>query len=53
MFPVDNTVYTEVKFNISSSGSRSDNQRTFLMIKEYRFLKEIADDIAKKATKNI
>ena len=51
MFPVDNTVYTEVKFNISSSGSRSDNQRTFLMIKEYNFLKEIADDIAKKATK--
>lgn len=32
MFPVDNTVYTEVKFNISSSGSRSDNQRTFLMM---------------------
>lgn len=37
MFPVDDTVYTEVKFNISSNGSRSDNQRTFLMIKEYNF----------------
>lgn len=38
MFPVDETVYTEVKFNISSNNSRSDNQRTFLMIKEYNFL---------------
>lgn len=51
MFPVDATVYQEVKFNISSSGTRSDNQRTFLMIKEYNFLKEIANDIAKKTTK--
>lgn len=51
MFPVDETVYTEVKFNISSNNSRSDNQRTFLMIKEYNFLNEISDDIAKKATK--
>ena len=41
MFPVDDTVYTEVKFNISSNGSRSDNQRTFLMIKEYNFLNDI------------
>ena len=51
MFPVDDTVYTEVKFNISSSGSRSDNQRTFLMIKEYNFLNDISEDIARKATK--
>lgn len=51
MFPVDETVYIEVKFNISSNNSRSDNQRTFLMIKEYNFLNEISDDIAKKATK--
>ena len=51
MFPVDDTVYTEVKFNISSNGSRSDNQRTFLMIKEYNFLNDISEDIAKKATK--
>lgn len=51
MFPVNDTVYTEVKFNISSNGSRSDNQRTFLMIKEYNFLNEISNDIARKATK--
>lgn len=51
MFPVDDTVYTEVKFNISSNGSRSDNQRTFLMIKEYNFLNDISEDIARKATK--
>ena len=51
MFPVDDTVYTEVKFNISSNGSRSDNQRTFLMINEYNFLNDISEDIAKKATK--
>ena len=51
MFPVNDTVYTEVKFNISSNASRSDTQRTFLMIKEYNFLNEIADDIAKKTTK--
>lgn len=51
MFPVNETVYTEVKFNISSNKSVSDNQRTFLMIKEYKFLNEIADDIAKKTTK--
>lgn len=51
MFPVDDTVYTEVKFNISSNGLRSDNQRTFLMIKEYNFLNDISEDIARKATK--
>lgn len=51
MFPVNDTVYTEVKFNISSNSSRSDNQRTFLMIKEYNFLNDISEDIAKKATK--
>ena len=51
MFPVDDTVYTEVKFNISSSGSRSDKHRTFLMIKEYNFLNDISEDIARKATK--
>lgn len=51
MFPVDDTVYTEVKFNISSNGSRSDNQRTFLMIKEYNFLNDISEDIARKSTK--
>lgn len=51
MFPVDNAVYTDVKFNINTNGSRSDNQRNFLMIKEYNFLNEISEDIAKKATK--
>ena len=51
MFPVDESVYQKVKFDISSSMSRSDNQRTFLMIKEYNFLTEIADEIEKKATK--
>lgn len=51
MFPVDDTVYTKVKFNISSNGSQSDNQRTFLMIKEYNFLNELSEDIARKATK--
>lgn len=51
MFPVDDSVYKKVKFDISSGRSRSDNQRTFLMIKEYNFLTEIADEIEKKATK--
>ena len=51
MFPVDESVYQKVKFDISSSMSRSDNQRTFLMIKEHNFLTEIADEIEKKATK--
>lgn len=51
MFPVDECVYKKVKFDISSGMSRSDNQRTFLMIKEYNFLTEIADEIEKKATK--
>ena len=51
MFPVDESVYQKVKFDISSSMSRSDNQRTFLMIKEYNFLTEIADEIEKNATK--
>lgn len=51
MFPVDDSVYKKVKFDISSGMSRSDNQRTFLMIKEYNFLTEIADEIEKKATK--
>lgn len=51
MFPVDDSVYKKVKFDIRSGMSRSDNQRTFLMIKEYNFLTEIADEIEKKATK--
>lgn len=51
MFPVDDSVYKKVKFDISSGMSRSDNQRTFLMIKEYNFLTKIADEIEKKATK--
>ena len=51
MFPVDDSVYKKVKFDISSGMSRSDNQRTFLMIKEYNFLKELDDEIEKKATK--
>ena len=51
MFPVDECVYKKVKFDISSGMPRSDNQRTFLMIKEYNFLTEIADEIEKKATK--
>lgn len=51
MFPVDDSVYKKVKFDVSSGMSRSDNQRTFLMIKEYNFLTEIADEIEKKATK--
>ena len=51
MFPVDECVYKKVKFDISSGMPRSDNQRTFLMIKEYNFLTQIADEIEKKATK--
>lgn len=51
MFPVDESVYKKVKFDISSSMSRSDNQRIFLMIKEYNFLTQISDEIEKKATK--
>ena len=51
LFPVDESVYQKVQFDISSSMSRSDNQRTFLMIKEYHFLTEIGDEIEKKATK--
>ncbi len=43
MFPVDECVYKKVKFDISSGMPRSDNQRTFLMIKEYNFLTQIAD----------
>lgn len=33
------------------TNSRSDSQRTFLMIKEYNFLTKITEEIAKKATK--
>lgn len=51
MFPVDERVYKKVKFNISNDNEKSDNQRTFLMIKEYNFLKNLAKDIEKKATK--
>ena len=51
MFPVDESVYQKVKFDISSGMARSDSQRTFLMIKEYNFLTEITEEIAKKATK--
>ena len=51
MFPVDETVYQEVKFKISSKDSKADIQRMFLMIKEYNFLNAIADEIAKKTTK--
>lgn len=51
MFPVDERVYREVKFNISNDNEKSDNQRTFLMIKEYNFLKNLSEDIEKKATK--
>ena len=51
MFPVDDRVYQEVKFKISNHSSKSDNQRMFLMIKEYNFLNVIADEIARKTTK--
>ena len=51
MFPVDESVYQKVKFDISSGMARSDSQRTFLMIKEYNFLTKITEEIAKKATK--
>lgn len=51
MFPVDKSVYQEVKFDICNNNSVSDTQRTFLMIKEYLFLKDISEDIANKATK--
>lgn len=51
MFPVDKRVYQEVKFNISSKESKSDNQRMFLMIKEYNFLDGISSEIEKKTTK--
>ena len=51
MFPVDKRVYQEIQFNISSRALKSDNQRMFLMIKEYNFLKELADEIEKKTTK--
>ena len=51
MFPVDKRVYQEVKFNINSKELKSDNQRVFLMIKEYNFLEKISDEIEKKTTK--
>ncbi len=51
MFPVDKSVYQKIKFEIKSSTLKSDNQRMFLMIKEYRFISAIADEIEKKATK--
>ena len=51
MLPVDESVYKKVKFDINNKMSKSDSQRTFLMIKEYNFLTEITDEIEKKATK--
>ena len=51
MFPVDESVYKKVEINVSSDMPRSEMQRAFLMIKEYNFLNEISEDIAKKATK--
>ena len=51
MFPVDKRVYQKVKFDINSRLSKTDNQRMFLMIKEYNFLVRIANEIEKKATK--
>ncbi len=51
MFPVDESVYKKVKFDINNKMSKSDSQRTFLMIKEYNFLKEISEEIGKKVTK--
>lgn len=51
MFPVDESVYKKVKFGINNKMSKSDSQRTFLMLKEYNFLTEITGDIEKKATK--
>ena len=53
MFPVDESVYQKVKFDISSGMARSDSQRTFLMIKEYNFLTEITEEIAKESYKDI
>lgn len=50
MLPVDESVYKKVKFDINNKMSKSDSQRTFLMIKEYNFLKEILE-IGKKVTK--
>lgn len=51
MFPVDKSLYTEVKFNINSGALKSDNQRMFLMIKEYNFIADISDEIETKTTK--
>lgn len=49
MFPVDESVYKKVKFDINNKMSKSDSQRTFLMTKEYNFLKEISEEIGKKS----
>lgn len=51
MFPVKKGVYTKIEFQIKSSSSQKDNQRMFLMIKEYNFLRNIEDKIEEKADK--
>lgn len=51
MFPVNPKLYKEVKFNVNSRTTKSDAQRNFLMLKEYHFIRNIANEIEIKATK--
>ena len=51
MFPVNKNLYKEVSFDVNSKTSRSDAQRNFLMLKEYHFILNIADEIEIKTTK--
>lgn len=51
MFPVDKKLYKEVKFVVYGNVPKADQQKHFLMLKEYNFLSNIKEDIEKKTTK--
>ena len=51
MFPVKDGLYKEIKFEISNSQSKRENQKMALLMKEYSFLMYITDKIEEKATK--
>ena len=51
MFPVDKKIYKEVKFVVYGNVPKADQQKHFLMLKEYNFLSNIKEDIEKKTTK--
>ena len=51
MFPVDKKIYKEIRFIVAGNVSKADQQRHFLMLKEYNFLSNIKEDIENKTTK--